>query len=363
MEERLLCHETFCPPRKVTTPTERKRLYGETQISYAKVRKRSADGEPTPTPKRDRRILLGKGASAYVYAATFTDGRPAVIKEMMFDHRVHPDRAVDEDSFVAEKTIHAQLRGCKDVVRLLAVHHDAGNSGSLVLERCDTTLYKWLQSYGGCGTRDTTRMMRQLTSAVAYCHSLRIVHRDIKPENILVDAQGNAKLADFGLAHQFASDHDAAVGRLCMVQSYVTLWYRAPELYLCDVFRGRRAKCEMPVMLRHSYAADIWSLGCVLVELRCGAALFAAECDVDLFFRVHRTIGSPSPKTWACGHTMFTAINLVPPKHIPAPFDTYVPRFGEHGIDLLRRMVSMAPGERITAVEALAHPYLFTKAE
>lgn len=366
MDQRLVCRETLCTPRKATTPVERKRLYGGIELNYARSRKRSADSEeqaPTPAPKRERRILLGKGASAYVYAATFTDGRPAVIKEMVFDERLHPDRAIDEECFVAEKNIHAQLRACKDIVRLLAVHHEPGTSGSLVLDRCETTLHKWLQRHGECGTRDTVRMMRQLVSAVAYCHALRIIHRDIKPENILVDAQGNAKLADFGLAHQFASDYDATVGRVCMAQSYVTLWYRAPELYLCDVFRGHGGRRELPVTLRHSYAADMWSLGCVLAELRCAMPLFPAECDIDLFFRVHRTIGSPSSKSWACGHAMFMSLNLVPPKHVPTPFDIYAPRFGQHGIDLLRRMVCMAPGDRITAAETLAHPYLATKAE
>ena len=89
--------------------------------------------------------------------------------------------------------------------------------------------------------------LHQLFSGICFCHSRRVLHRDLKPQNLLIDNHGNIKLADFGLARAFGLP----------VRSYthevVTLWYRAPEILLgCSVY---------------STPVDIWSIGCIFVEL------------------------------------------------------------------------------------------------
>jgi cyclin-dependent kinase len=90
----------------------------------------------------------------------------------------------------------------------------------------------------------------QLLTGVAYCHHHRVLHRDLKPPNLLINREGQLKLADFGLARAFGIP----------VRSYthevVTLWYRAP-----DVLLGSR---------KYSTPVDIWSVGCIFAEMANG---------------------------------------------------------------------------------------------
>ena len=66
----------------------------------------------------------------------------------------------------------------------------------------------------------------QITSAIKYCHSKRILHRDLKPQNLLIDKNGVIKLADFGLARAFG------IRIKTLTNEILTLWYRATNILL-----------------------------------------------------------------------------------------------------------------------------------
>jgi len=87
----------------------------------------------------------------------------------------------------------------------------------------------------------------QLVNGVNYCHSRRIIHRDLKPQNLLVDRNGNLKIADFGLARAFG------IPIKTLTHEIETLWYRAPEVLL-----GQK---------QYSLGVDIWAVGCIFAEL------------------------------------------------------------------------------------------------
>ena len=83
--------------------------------------------------------------------------------------------------------------------------------------------------------------MRQIVSAINYCHANSIIHRDIKPENVMINSQGTVKLLDFGLSMQVKTiKNGSLIG---------TPYYMAPE-----IIEGNTYDCEV----------DVWSMGVLL---------------------------------------------------------------------------------------------------
>ncbi|GKV28851.1 hypothetical protein SLEP1_g37842 [Rubroshorea leprosula] len=107
--------------------------------------------------------------------------------------------------------------------------------------------------------------MIQLLKGLRYCHLNQVVHRDIKASNLLIDNEGNLKLADFGLARLFSSEHNAH-----LTNRVITLWYRPPELLLGATQYGP--------------AVDMWSVGCIFAELLSGKPIFPGADGVRYFF-------------------------------------------------------------------------------
>ena len=96
--------------------------------------------------------------------------------------------------------------------------------------------------------KDIWSMFRQIAKAVDYIHSKRIIHRDLKPPNVLLTAQGVVKIADFGLSRLFKATEVGEANSVCG-----TPYYMSPERI-----------AEQP----HTFASDIWSLGCILYEVK-----------------------------------------------------------------------------------------------
>lgn len=109
----------------------------------------------------------------------------------------------------------------------------------------------------------------QITKALEYLHKCGIIHRDLKPDNILVDANGNLKLTDFGLSYMGVVDRRMnSDENIVQSDSLVgTPNYVAPEIILGQ---------------KHSFPVDYWSLGCVIYELLMGEPPFTAETEKEL---------------------------------------------------------------------------------
>lgn len=145
-----------------------------------------------------------------------------------------------------------------NVVRLCDVEHGE-NRLYLAFEFVNQDLKKHL---------DTTRnrpynknliasYTMQLLRGIDYCHSRGVIHRDLKPGNILIDMEGNLKIADFGLARAFA------VPIKPYTHEVITLWYRAPEILL-----GAK---------QYSLGVDMWSVGCIFAEMVRHRALWVSQ--------------------------------------------------------------------------------------
>lgn len=147
----------------------------------------------------------------------------------------------------------------------------------LVFEFLDLDLKKYMDSVGsrneGLNPAMVKKFTFQLVRGIYYCHAHRILHRDLKPQNLLIDREGNLKLADFGLARAFG------IPLRSYTHEVVTLWYRSPEVLL-----GSR---------HYSTAIDMWSVGCIFAEMALRAPLFPGDSEIDEIFRIFRYVCLP----------------------------------------------------------------------
>jgi mitogen-activated protein kinase 1/3 len=103
----------------------------------------------------------------------------------------------------------------------------------------------------------------QTLRALKAMHSANVLHRDLKPSNLLLNANCDLKVCDFGLARSAASTEDNSG---FMTEYVATRWYRAPEIML--------------TFKEYTKAIDVWSVGCILAEMLSGKPLFPGkDCE------------------------------------------------------------------------------------
>ncbi|KAF5377502.1 hypothetical protein D9615_005265 [Tricholomella constricta] len=186
---------------------------------------------------------------------------------------------------------------------------------------------------------ETKTLMLQLLSAVGHCHSNWILHRDLKTSNLLMNNRGTIKVADFGLARRYGDP----VGVGGLTQLVVTLWYRAPEILL-----GAST---------YSTAIDMWSVGCIFAELLLKEPLFQAKGEIELLSMIFQLLGPPTHGSWPEYSLLPLAKTLTLPSPQPHQFRQKFQYMTTAGIDLLMSLLTYDPARRITAEEALQHPY------
>lgn len=226
----------------------------------------------------------------------------------------------------------------ENIVSLHDVIHTE-NKLMLVFEYMDKDLKKYMDSRGDRGQLDYITIksfMFQLLQGIAFCHENRVLHRDLKPQNLLINNKGQLKLADFGLARAFGIPVNTFSNEV------VTLWYRAP-----DVLLGSRT---------YNTSIDIWSAGCIMAEMYTGRPLFPGTTNEDELQKIFRLMGTPSERSWP-GISQFPEYK--PNFHIYATQDlrAILPQVDQQGLDLLGRMLQLRPEMRISAKDALQHPW------
>jgi cyclin-dependent kinase 7 len=189
--------------------------------------------------------------------------------------------------------------------------------------------------------QDIKAWMGMLCRAVWFCHENFILHRDIKPNNLLIAADGEMKLADFGLARSFADPYSP------MTYNVITRWYRPPELF----YKARY----------YSGAVDVWSVGCVFAELVLRIPFMAGNTDIHQLELICQAIGSPTEETWPGVSSLEAYVPMEEGKNTAVrtkkDFQNQFPQLSPAGIDLLMKMLTLDPNKRATSRSVLQHEW------
>eukprot|EP00992_Anisonema_acinus_P006312 TRINITY_DN20241_c0_g1_i1.p1 TRINITY_DN20241_c0_g1~~TRINITY_DN20241_c0_g1_i1.p1 ORF type:complete len:323 (+),score=75.20 TRINITY_DN20241_c0_g1_i1:58-969(+) len=276
---------------------------------------------------------IGEGTYGVVYKAQDrTTGEIVALKKIRLESEEEgvPSTAIREISILKELQ-HPNIVNLMDVVshakKLYLVFEFLDQDLKHLMDKCR-------QPIGG---RTLRSYLYQMLDAIFFCHTHRVVHRDLKPQNLLVSQDGKTiKLADFGLARAFQ------IPLHTYTHEVITLWYRAPEILLGDK--------------HYSPSVDIWSLGCIFVEMATKHPLFPGDSEIDELYKIFRLLGTPNENLWA-GVTNLPDFSGVFPQWRPQPLGQHVTTLDGDGLDLLSKMIQYEPGRRLTAKEAMAHPY------
>jgi len=249
---------------------------------------------------------LGKGKFGNVYLAREKASKYIVALKVLFKSQLQ--KAQVEHQLRREIEIQSHLRH-NNILRLFGYFYDESRV-YLILEYAPRgELYKSLkqQENGRFSEQQSSQYIKQMADALKYCHSKKVIHRDIKPENLLLDVNGNIKIADFGWSVHAPNSRRAT---MCG-----TLDYLPPEMIEGSM---------------HDEKVDLWSLGVLTYEFLVGNPPFEAETNNETYRRI-------------------TKVDLRFPSHLSTDAK-----------DLISRLLRKDPAERLGLEDVLKHQWIVT---
>ncbi|PIN09339.1 MEKK [Handroanthus impetiginosus] len=250
--------------------------------------------------------LLGSGSIGFVYEGFTEDGFFFAVKEVSLLEQGSQGQQMlsnlEQEIFLLRQLRH------ENIVRYLGTDKDDAKLYIFLELVAKGSLAKLYEKYK-LGDSQVSAYTRQILNGLNYLHSENVVHRDIKCANILVDASGSVKLADFGLAKvTILNDIKSCKG---------TPRWMAPEVVNQKNHQG------------YGLAADIWSLGCTVLEMLTCRFPYSDLEEVAAVFRIGKGELPPMPDT-----------------------------LSNDARDFILKCLQVNPEDRPTAAQLLEHPFV-----
>ncbi|KAG8910842.1 cysteine desulfurase, partial [Tulasnella sp. 417] len=274
---------------------------------------------PRPAVKWVKGELIGKGTYGRVFLAlNVTTGEMMAVKQVEMPQTISDQddvrqvsivKALESEQQTLEKLDHPNIvqylgfEKTKEFFSVFLEYVPGGSVGSV------------LRRHGKFEENTIRSFTSQIIDGLAYLHANKIIHRDIKADNVLVDPNGNCKISDFGISKQSEEIYNNAA----MTAMQGSLFWMAPEMLHNDK-KGYNAKI------------DIWSLGCVFIEMFAGRRPWEQDDFVSVMFKVGRNKMAP-----------------------PVPSDVHLSAEAE---DFRLKCFTQDPDERPTAEGLKGHPWL-----
>ncbi|KAJ2778591.1 spindle assembly checkpoint kinase [Coemansia javaensis] len=247
--------------------------------------------------------VLGKGKFGRAYLAREKNTNYICALKVLFKSELQESKI--EKQLRREVEIQTHLRH-PHILRLYGYFHDEKRIYLILEYAARGEMYKLLQQQGSFAEPEAAKYVAQIATALEYLHSKNVIHRDIKPENLLLNSDGDLKIADFGWSvHAPNSRRRTLCG---------TLDYLPPEMV-----EGRD----------HNASVDLWSLGVLMYEFLVGVPPFE---DLQSHKATYRRIAK---------------VDL----HVPA----YV---SPEATDLITRLLQYEDSKRLPLDAVLRHPWI-----
>ncbi len=300
---------------------------------------------------------LGEGTFGTVYKAKDSKNKDQIVAlkrvKMDVEKDGMPVTSIREIQLLKQFCSHAEPH--PNIVQLLdVVVGYKMKSVFLVFEYCEHDLYALMSNkrFRGFSESEVKCLLVQLLKGLDHLHKRKVIHRDLKLSNLLYNHRGELKLADFGLARMASTNTTQHSEPL--TPQVVTLWYRSPELLL-----GSQ---------HYDTFVDMWSVGCIFAELLLQKPLVPGSSEIQQLQMIFELVGVPSSSTCPTlfNYPLTSKLKVFkqPPTqqmqigNLRAKFR---PILSKNGIDLLEKLLEWNVEKRLTAEQALNHPYFREK--
>ncbi|KAL9818380.1 putative calcium-dependent protein kinase 15 CAMK-CDPK family [Arabidopsis thaliana] len=302
------------PSPQIPTTTQSNQHHHKNPNPLVSKSKRSRDNSRQPFEEIRKLYTLGKELGRGQFGITYTckensTGNTYACKSIL---KRKLTRKQDIDDVKREIQIMQYLSGQENIVEIKGAYEDR-QSIHLVMELCGgSELFDRIIAQGHYSEKAAAGVIRSVLNVVQICHFMGVIHRDLKPENFLLastDENAMLKATDFGLS---VFIEEGKVYRDIVGSAY----YVAPEV------------------LRRSYGKeiDIWSAGIILYILLCGVPPFWSETEKGIFNEIIKGEIDFDSQPW--------------------------PSISESAKDLVRKLLTKDPKQRISAAQALEHPWI-----